>query len=76
MGNEGQGFTKSMDMVIKAIEPNKTGNQGLINRIKIHLRRFSGDLHFIFNNHITRTGYTSFQPQMDICLYTKEVSSS
>ena len=62
-------------MVIKAIDPIKYGNQGLINRRKIQLQIFSGALHFILKNHITRTSYTSFQPQMDICLHTDEVTS-
>ena len=62
MGNKGQGLTTSTDMVIKAVDPDNMGNQGLINHHKIQLRRLSGTLQFIFNNHIKRTSYTSFQP--------------
>ena len=61
-------------MLIKATDPNKAGNKGVINRQKIQLHRFSGDIRFILKNHITRTSYISFQPQMDICLYTDEVT--
>ena len=75
METEGQYLTTSTDMIIKAIDPNKTGNQGLINRRKIQICRFLGALHFILKNHITRTSYTLFQPQMDICMYTEDVTS-
>jgi hypothetical protein len=74
MGGETQDLDISTDMVIKAIDPNKTGNQGLVNRYKIRLRRLSGALHFIAKNHIKRTSYNSFYPRKELFLYKDEVT--
>ena len=38
MGDEKSTLTASMDMVIKAIDPNAAGNLGLVNRHNIRLR--------------------------------------
>ena len=66
MGDEAQDLLVSTDMKIKAIDPNKEGNQGLVNRHKIRLRRLSGALHFIAKNHIKRSSYNSFYPRKEI----------
>eukprot|EP00957_Ditylum_brightwellii_P146539 11156448-Ditylum_brightwellii.AAC.1 len=59
-------------MLIHAIDPNKTGNQGLVNRHKICLQRLSGALHFIAKNHIKRNSYNSFYPCKELFLYKDE----
>ena len=74
MGGENQGLAKSTDMIIKAIDPNKVGNLGLVNRRKIRLRRLSIAVHFIIKNHIKRSSYNSFQPDKAVFEYTEEVS--
>ena len=74
MGSESQDLVISPDMTIKAIDPNKTGNQGLVNRYKIRLRRLSGALHFIAKNHLKRSSYNSFYPRKDLFLYKDETT--
>ena len=74
MGDENQDLLVSTDMKIKAIDPNKVGNQGLVNRQKIRLRRLSGALHFIAKNHIKRSSYNSFYPRKEIFLYKDEIT--
>ena len=74
MGGESQGRARSTDMIIKAIDPNKAGNLGLVNRRKIRLRRLSIAVHFIIKNHIKRSSYNSFQPDKEKFEYTEEVS--
>eukprot|EP00957_Ditylum_brightwellii_P123976 9450450-Ditylum_brightwellii.AAC.1 len=49
---EAQELAVSKEMKIHAIDPNKTGNQGLVNRHKIPLQRLSGALHFFAKNHL------------------------
>ena len=71
-GGEEQELAVSKDMLIHAINPNKTGNQGLVNRHKIRLRRLSGALHFIAKNHIKRNSYNSFYPRKELFLYKDE----
>ena len=65
MGDENSTLTASTDMFIKAINPNAAGNLGLVNRHNIRLRRLAAILHFTFKNNVTRTSYTSFQPNKD-----------
>ena len=55
MVDEMSSLTKSSDMNINAIDPNKAGNLGRVNRYKIHLKQISGALHFILNNHVSIT---------------------
>eukprot|EP00957_Ditylum_brightwellii_P149650 11395567-Ditylum_brightwellii.AAC.1 len=62
-GGEAQELSVSKDMKIHAIDPNKTRNQGLVNRHNIRLRMLSGALHFIAKNHLKRASYNSFYPQ-------------
>ena len=69
MGDENSTLTVSTDMVIKAINPNTAGNLGLVNRHKIRIYRLAAILHFKFKNIVTRTSYTSFQPNKDNCFY-------
>ena len=61
MGNETSSLTilAEADMVIKAIDPNKTGNVGLTNKRRILLRQYSGMLNFIIKNHLQRTSTSS-----------------
>ena len=74
MGGESSTLITSPDMIIKAIDPNRIGNIGLVNQHKIRLRRLSGVLHFIVKNHATRSSYNSFSPSMKLCLYEDEVT--
>eukprot|EP00957_Ditylum_brightwellii_P042880 3246115-Ditylum_brightwellii.AAC.1 len=62
-------------MKIHAINPNNTGNQGLVNRHKIRLRRLSGALHFIAKNHLKRASYNSFYPWKGSFLYKDEATA-
>ena len=74
MGGANSTLAASTDQEIKAIDPNAAGNAGLVNRHKIHLRRLSTVMHFIFKNNITRTSYTSFQPNKDKFVYKDEIT--
>ena len=69
MGNENSNLTTSTDMGIKAINPDAAGNLGLVNQHKIRLRRLAAILNFTFKNTVTRTSYTSFQPNKDKFVY-------
>ena len=73
-GGESQDLVASKDMLIHAIDPNKSGNQGLVNQHKIRLRRLSGALHFIAKNHLKRASYNSFYPNKDQFLFKDEVT--
>ena len=73
-GGEAKELSLSNDMKIHAIDPNKVGNQGLVNRYKIRLRRLSGALHFIAKNHLKRTSYNSFYPRKELFLYLDEAT--
>ena len=61
-------------MIIKAVDPNARGNQGLVTRRKILLRQYSGMLNMILKNHLQRTSFTSLNPKSETYLYTDEVS--
>eukprot|EP00957_Ditylum_brightwellii_P137903 10513893-Ditylum_brightwellii.AAC.1 len=61
-------------MKIYAIDPNKTGNQCLVNHHKICLHRLSGALHFITKNHLKCTSYNLFYPCKDSFLYKDEAT--
>eukprot|EP00957_Ditylum_brightwellii_P060650 4604972-Ditylum_brightwellii.AAC.1 len=61
-------------MKIHAINPNKTGNQGLVNCHKIRLCRLSGTLHFIAKNHLKRASYNSLYPHKGSLLYKDEAT--
>jgi len=74
MGGESSTLSTSTDMQIKAIDPNKLGNVGLVNQFKIRLHRLSGALHFILKNHVSCSNYNSFLPSIKICPYQDEVS--
>ena len=64
----------SSDMVIKAVDPNKAYNPGLVNRRKILLRHYSGMLNTILKNHLQRTSFTSLNPKFNMYEYKDEVS--
>ena len=77
MGDESSTRTiphSSSDMVIKAVDPNKMGNPGLINRRKILLRQYSGMLNTILKTHLQRTSYTSLYLKSNMYEYKGEVS--
>ena len=77
MGDESSTRTiplTSSDMVIKAVDPNKAGNPGLVNRRKILLRQYSGMLNTILKNHLQRTSFTSLNPKSNMYEYKDEVS--
>ena len=61
-------------MVIKAVDPNKAGNPGLVNRRKILLRQYSGMLNTIFKSHLQRMSFTSLNPKSNLYEYKDEVS--
>ena len=65
MGDKNSTLTASTDIVIKAIDTNAASNLGLVNQHKIRLRQLAAILHFTFKNNVTRTSYTSFQPNKD-----------
>ena len=64
----------SSDMVIKAVDPNKAGNPGLVNRCKILLRQYLGMLNTIQKTHLQRTSFTSLSPNSNMCEYKDKVS--
>ena len=74
MGGEASMLSTSADMQIKAIDPNKVENVGLLNQHKIRLCCLSGTLHFILKNHVTLSSYNSFMPSIRICLYKDKVT--
>ena len=61
-------------MIVKAIEPNKLGNVGLLNHEKIRNRQFSSALNFILKNHLERSRFISLNPKKAIFTYTDEVT--
>ena len=61
-------------MVFKAVDPNKAGNPGLINRRKILLCQQLGMLNTILKNHLQRTNFTSLNPNSNMYKYKNEVS--
>ena len=75
MGGEAQELALPTTMTIVAIDSNAVGNQGLVNRHKIRLRRLSIALHFIAKNHLKRTNYNLFYPRKDLFLYKDEATS-
>ena len=72
--NNNSTLTTSTDMVIKAINPNAAGNLGLVNQHKIRLRRITVILYFTFKNNVTRTSYTSSQPNKDKFVYKDNIT--
>ena len=69
-GDEHSNLTKSVDMIIKAIDPNATGNIGLVNHEKIRNRQFSSALNFILRNHLQQASFISLNPKKDTFTYT------
>ena len=63
-----------MNISVDAINPNSGGNLGLVNQHKIGLRWLVAILHFIFKNNVTRTSYTSFQPNKDKFVYKDDIT--
>ena len=61
-------------MKIKSINPNISGNFGLVNQYTIQICQLSGSINFIFKNHVKRTSYTSFRPNNQHFMYTSEVT--
>ena len=77
MGDESSTQTiphTSSDMSIKAVDPKKTGNPGLVNRRKILLRQYSRMLNTILKTHLQRTSFTSLNPKSNMYEYKDEVS--
>ena len=58
--DEIQKLEKLTNMVVKSINPNAEGNQGLVNLLKILLCIISGVVHMTFKNHATLQSYKSF----------------
>ena len=56
----------SSDMVIKAVDRNKTGNPGLVNRQKILLHQYSVILNTILKTRLQRTSFTSLNPKSNM----------
>ena len=74
MGDELSSFAISTYMKIKAIDQNVSGNLGLVNQYKIQLSQMSWAIHFILQNHVKRTSYTSFQLNNQQFMYTDEIT--
>ena len=77
MGDESSTQTishTSSDMVIKAVDPKKTGNPSLVNRRKILLHQYSGMLNMILKTHLQRTSFTSLNPKSNMYEYKNKVS--
>ena len=72
-GDENSTLNKYADMIVKAIDPNKPGNVGLLNHEKICNRQFSIALNLIFKNHLKRSSFISLNPKKAIFIYTDEV---
>ena len=51
--DEIQKLEKLTNIVVKAIDPNEEGNQGMVNRLKILIRILSGVVYMNFKNHVT-----------------------
>ena len=64
----------SSDMVIKAVDLNKAGNPGLVNRCKILLHQYSGMLNMILKNHLQRKIFASLNLKSNMYEYKDEVS--
>ena len=64
----------SANMNIEPLDPNATGNLGLVNLQKIQLRQHSVIFHNIFKNAVSRSSYTSFFPDKKIYTYTDVVT--
>ena len=61
-------------MIVKAIDPNKPGNVGLINHENIRNRQISIALNFILKNHLEISSFISLNPKKAIFTYTDEVT--
>ena len=73
-GDENSTLTKSADIIVKVINPNKPGTDGLLNHEKIRNRQFSSSLNFILKNHLERSSFISLNPKKAIFTYTDEVT--
>ena len=62
------------NMVVVAVDPNKTGNVGLVNKRKVLLRQYVGILNMILKNHLTRAGFVSLNPKSDLFKYRDETT--
>ena len=74
MGEEISTLATSTDIIIKAIDPNKTGNVGLCNHQKIRMRQYSSVVNFIIRNHLIQSSYTYQNPKKYLFTYKDEVS--
>ena len=74
MGDDNSTREISMDMKIKAISPNLSGNVGLFNQLNIQLRQISGVFSFILKNHLIHSTYRSLITKRNVYLYKDEVS--
>ena len=74
VGDENSTLTKSADMIVKAIDPNKPGNVGFINHEKTQNMQFSSALNFILKNHLERSRFISLNPKKAIFAYSDEVT--
>ena len=55
--DEIQKLEKLTNIVVKAIDPNEEGNQGMVNRLKIRLCILSGVMYMNFKKHATLQSY-------------------
>ena len=76
-GDESQKLKKSTDMVVKAIDPNAEGNQGMVNLLNILPCILSGVVHTPVKNYVTLQTYKSFLTENNSFCYTdKETNRS
>ena len=59
---------------IEPLDPNATGNLGLVNRQKVQLLQHSVIFHNIFKKTMSRSSYISFIPDKKIYTYTDVVT--
>ena len=61
-------------MKFEPLDPNSTGNLGLVNRQNIQLRQNIAIFHHLFKNAVSRSSYTSFFPNKKMYTYTDFVT--
>ena len=73
-GDDNSTVTKSADVIVKAIDPNKLGKVSLLNHEKICNMQFSSEKNFILKNHLKRISFISLNTEKAIFTYSDEVT--
>ena len=72
--NAALGPPNSNNMIVVAVDLNKSGNIVLVNKRRILLRQYVGILNMILKHHLTRTGFVSLNPKSDLFKYRDETT--